>query len=130
LLDFLPGSLPPLNADSIAALFDPPAQPPRRCRDTRSPQEASRPGTLAEALSHIPPDSYHTWVQIGMALKATMGDAGFELWNTWSSRSPKYDARQMAGKWQSFSGQGITAGTLYHIAKQHGWRRSRSAVTS
>jgi hypothetical protein len=36
----------------------------------------------------------------------------------------------MAGKWQSFSGQGITAGTLFHIAKQHGWRRSCSAVTS
>ena len=39
--------------------------------------------------------------------------------------NPFYDARQMASKWRSFSGQGVTAGTLFHLARQHGWRRSR-----
>jgi hypothetical protein len=125
LLDRDPASLPPLDAAAVAALLDPPRvpRPPRR-RQATVPQD-NRTATLAEALAHIPPDDYYTWVQVGMALKAALGEDGFELWDSWSSSSPKYDARQMEAKWRSFSGQGITAGTLFHFARQHGWRRSR-----
>jgi hypothetical protein len=125
LLDSAPSSLPPLDAAAVAALFDPPPQPPRR-RQSRPPRECSRSAALAEALAHIPACcDYHSWVQVGMALKAELGEPGFELWDDWSAGSPKYDAGQMAAKWRSFSGRGITAGTLFHLAKQHGWRRSR-----
>jgi hypothetical protein len=126
LLDVAPGDLPPLDAAAVAALFDPPPQPARR-RQARPPREDARAETLAEALSHIPPCcDYHTWVQLGMALKSALGDAGFERWDRWSSGSPKYDARQMEAKWRSFSAQGgITAGTLFHLARQHGWRPRR-----
>jgi hypothetical protein len=124
LLDFAPGALPRLDAASVASLFDPPPQPPRR-RQARPP-DASRSAALAEALAHIPPGcDYYSWVQVGMALKAELGEAGFELWDGWSAGSPKYDTRQMAAKWRSFDGRGITAGTLFHFARQHGWRRSR-----
>jgi putative DNA primase/helicase len=124
LLDIAPSELPALNTAAIAALFEPPP-PPRRHRYFRTRREPSRLETLNAALAHIPPGcDYHSWVQIGMALKAELGDAGFELWDRWSAASPKYDARQMAAKWRSFSGRGITAGTLFHIARQHGWRRS------
>lgn len=121
LLDCPPGSLPPLNAAAVAALFDPPPQPPRR-RKPLPRGEASRSALLAEALAHIPACcDYHTWVQIGMAVKAELGDAGFALWDGWSAGSPKYDAGQMVSKWQSFGGRGITAGTLFHLARQAGW---------
>jgi hypothetical protein len=124
LLECPPGSLPRLDAAAVGVLFDPPPQPPRR--QASQPRNASRTEALAGALAHIPPCcDYHTWVQIGMALKAELGEAGFELWDGWSSGSPKYDARQMAAKWRSFDGRGITAGTLFHFARQHGWRRSR-----
>lgn len=126
LLDIAPGELPPLNAAAIASLFDPPPPPQRRRRYFRTRREAARVETLTEALAHIPAGcDYHSWVQIGMALKAELGDDGFELWDRWSASSPKYDARQMPSKWQSFSGRGITAGTLFHLARQHGWQRSR-----
>jgi len=126
LLDIAPSELPPLNAAAIAALFETPPPPPRRRKFFRTQREASRLETLSAALAHIPPGcDYHTWLACGMALKAELGDAGFELWDRWSAASPKYDARQMASKWRSFSGRGITAGTLFHIAKQHGWHRSR-----
>ena len=126
LLDIAPGELPPLDAAAVAALFDPPPLPPRRRRKFRSPREASCLQTLTAALMHIPPCcDYHSWVSVGMALKAELGDAGFELWDRWSASSPKYDARQMAAKWRSFSVRRITAGTLLHLARQHGWRRSR-----
>jgi hypothetical protein len=127
LLDIAPAALPPLNAAAIAALFDPPPKHPRRRKYFRTPREASRLETLTAALSHIPAGcDYHSWVQIGMALKAALGDAGFELWDHWSAGSPKYAGAQvLASKWRSFSGQGITAGTLFHLARQHGWKRSR-----
>ncbi len=125
LLDIAAAELPPLNTAAIAALFAPPPQPMHRRRLFRPQREPARLETLTAALAHIPADcDYHSWVQIGMALKATLGDAGFELWDRWSSHSPKYDAWQMAAKWRSFSRQGITAGTLFHFARQHGWRRS------
>jgi hypothetical protein len=125
LLDVAADALPPLKAAAVAALFEPPAQPPRR-RKSNPHREGSRAADLAQALSHIPPClPYHDWVRVGMALKSALGDAGFELWDKWSSSSPKYDASQMPAKWRSFSGQGVTAGTLFHIAKLHGWRRNR-----
>jgi hypothetical protein len=125
LLDVAARDLPPLDAAAVAALFEPPPPPPRRCREFR-PRDADRAAALAGALAYVPPGcDYHTWVQVGMALKSALGEAGFELWDSWSAGSPKYDARRMAAKWQSFSGRGITAGTLFHFARQHGWRRSR-----
>jgi putative DNA primase/helicase len=127
LLDIAPAELPSFNASAIAALFEPPPQPPHRRKYVRTPREASRQETLTAALAHIPAGcDYHSWVQIGMALKAALGNAGFELWDRWSAGSPKYaGAPVLASKWRSFSGQGITAGTLFHLARQHGWRRSR-----
>ena len=123
LLDRPAASLPTLDATRLAALFE---QPKRRRPRPRSPEPGNRSrdaGVLAEALQHIPPDlDRPSWIRIGMALKAALGDAGFELWDNWSSTGTKYDASQMPAQWRSFPEQGsITAGTLFYFAKQHGW---------
>jgi hypothetical protein len=121
LLDRAPASLPPLDAARVTALFEPARLPVPKQREAAPdrPAEAER---LAAALRHISPDcDYATWIRIGMSLKSALGDAGFSLWDEWSSASPKYDARRMPAKWQSFDGQGITAGTLFHLARQAGW---------
>lgn len=78
---------------------------------------------VAYALSFITDDSYHAWVEIGMALKQHLGEAGFNLWDTWSARSPKYQNAAMRRKWNSFNRQDITIRTLYHRAKMEGWRK-------
>lgn len=76
---------------------------------------------IESLLDHIhPDDEYIGWVKIGMALK----DYGvpFEIWDRWSSRGMKYNAREMRAKWDSFRGSGTTIGSLVYLAKQGGWK--------
>lgn len=72
------------------------------------------------ALTHIPADDYKLWVKIGMALKA----AGIScvVWDTWSKKSSKYEPGICQEKWETFNGTGIGPGTIFHHAKQHGYR--------
>jgi Bifunctional DNA primase/polymerase, N-terminal/Primase C terminal 2 (PriCT-2) len=125
-------SLPPLNAAGVAALFEEPARKPQRPRPA-SPRPPARSGSaaaemIAEALSHIPADlGYADWIRIGMALKAALGEAGFQLFDAWSSTATaKYDARQTQAKWDSFEPTSISAGTIFHLAGRNGWQRPRS----
>ena len=62
-------------------------------------------------------DSYSDWITVGMALK----NAGFtcEIWDKWSSQSPKYKSGECLKKWRSFSMNGtVTVSTLYYWLKQ------------
>ena len=72
-----------------------------------------------------PGRDYELWIRIGMALHdATGGDQkGYDLWEKWSSQSSHHDDAQMPMKWHSFgkSAEPVTAGTLYHIAQEHGY---------
>jgi len=73
-------------------------------------------------LKHISPDiGYDEWIAVGMALQ----NEGYDLsiWDGWSSTGTKYkgivDTTQ---HWKSFRpGNGITYGTVVHMAKQGGW---------
>jgi hypothetical protein len=124
LLDRDAASLPTLDADRLAAFFDEPKRQPPRPR-SKQPGTTSRDASvIADALKHIPADiDRHSWIRIGMALKAALGNPGFELWDAWSSTGTKYDASEMHAQWRSFPADGrITAGTLFFLAKQHGWR--------
>lgn len=77
----------------------------------------------AKMLSCIDPDCpYDEWLKIGMALKAE--GVPFEVWDDWSSRGSKYNAREMQSKWNSFRRNDVTGGTLYHIANQYGYAPS------
>lgn len=74
-----------------------------------------------EALHAIPPDlSRDEWVRAGMAAH----DAGlsFEDFDNWSAGAKNYDVRAATNTWRSFKqGKGVGAGTLYTMAKQHGY---------
>lgn len=68
---------------------------------------------------------YDEWVRIGFALSDGLGDAGRDLWESWSAKSPKNDAPFTAQKWPSFAqNRKITIATLFWHAAQNGWRRS------
>lgn len=83
------------------------------------------------ALSAIPATGYDRWLQVGMALSTLDWDrpdgtsTAFELFDDWSATAPEvYSQVETEKKWASFgrSGRaGITLGTLYHLAEQHGW---------
>lgn len=76
------------------------------------------------ALSLIDPDPRETWLSVGMALHDI--DA-WEEWIAWSKGSSKFDQKDAARVWRSFSKRedGVGVGTLFHIAKQQGWRQAR-----
>lgn len=77
---------------------------------------------LLEALSFIDPAalSREEWVNVGMGLK----DAGesWEAWDTWSAGDPaRYHPGECEKLWRSFRREGISAGTVVHMARERGW---------
>lgn len=77
---------------------------------------------VAQALAHVLADDRETWVRMGMAVKAELGDAGFDLWDEWSRSAESYNLRAAKSVWRSIkSGGGVTVASLYHEAKLNGW---------
>ena len=78
---------------------------------------------IQAALDHISPDvSYDNWLRIGMALHHWDPQAGFAIWDAWSTRGEKYVDGEPSLKWDGFtSGGGVTLGTLFDMAKKAGW---------
>ncbi|PRX26833.1 putative DNA primase/helicase [Paraburkholderia sp. BL18I3N2] len=79
---------------------------------------------IRAALSHVPADSRDTWVQMGMAVKAELGDSGFDLWDDWSKMSQAYSESDARAVWRSFKAGGITIATLFKEAIAHGYTES------
>lgn len=65
------------------------------------------------ALAEISPEEYAVWFKVGCSLKALLGESGFNLWDSWSSQSSKYNSSEMRYKWNSISQDGgVTGGTV------------------
>ena len=72
---------------------------------------------LQNALYSIPAEDRETWVAVGMAIHAELGDAGFEMWDAWSRQAASYKAADAKSVWRGFKREGgIRIGTLYHLA--------------
>src|SRR5262245_19145135 len=77
---------------------------------------------IASALAAVSADDRQTWIEVGMALHAHLGDAGRYLWDRWSETSSKYNAVDQDRVWRSFGNRsGVTIGTLFHHARRAGW---------
>lgn len=80
---------------------------------------------LGEALSYIPKhQDYDDWLDCLMAVHSVYpGPEGVALIESWS---PGYQG-EVASKFRSFSPDGkIGVGTLFYLAKQHGWKPKMS----
>ncbi len=82
------------------------------------------PELVRAALASISPDlDRETWIRIGMAVKAELGAAGFELWDQWSQQGADYSAADARDAWKSIKAGGkVTVGTLFGIAKDYGFK--------
>ncbi len=82
-------------------------------------------GRASDALRAIPSDLQRDgWMRVGMAAK--VAGITFEEFDSWSSTAETYTASDARAAWNSFKDQGsVGAGTLYYVAKQHGWDSSR-----
>ena len=86
--------------------------------------------TLRSALYSIPADcDYDTWWKCGAALKSELGEDGYELWVSWSRQSanPSHQRPDFRSVWRSARLGAIGIGTLYHFAKEWGWRGQEPA---
>jgi hypothetical protein len=86
---------------------------------------------IERALNRISPNcSQDVWWRVGAAVYAALGDAGFDLFDEWSSRSEtKYPGRRECWKkwycWRRYTIRGggdpknrpIGVGTLFYFAK-------------
>ncbi|RDK01625.1 AAA family ATPase [Paraburkholderia lacunae] len=79
---------------------------------------------IRAALSHVPADHRETWVQMGMAVKAELGEGGFDLWDDWSRSSDTYNESGARSVWRSFKAGGITIASLFKEAIAHGYTES------
>jgi putative DNA primase/helicase len=94
---------------------------------------------LESALPWIPAESRDVWLKVGMALKWSLGDDGFSLWDEWSqsTTAANYAPEHQEYHWNSFAEFGdlrshddntVDLGTVYHIAKERGWPVLRDFV--
>lgn len=108
------------KASNPARLREKPKPKPRSAMQYEAGSDKDE---AAGAVQFIPCEDYHVWVEIGMALQDAFGDDGFEIWDSWSTGSAKYNAREMRRKWNSFRNTGITIATLFDKAMVNGWKR-------
>lgn len=87
-------------------------------------QRQITPTLVRDALAAIAPDlDRETWVRLAMAIKSELGADGFELWDAWSRQAKGYRETDAKDTWRSVKpGGGVTIGTLFGIAKDHGFR--------
>lgn len=93
------------------------------------PRKPNPARSVADALQHLPPDcDRETWVALGMVVKDALGDAGFDVWDDWGKGADSYRAQDALSAWKSFKPGKVTAGTLFHLAKQAGWKSEGGAL--
>jgi putative DNA primase/helicase len=92
-----------------------------------TPSQADELARVESALAFIHADEYNSWIEVGMALKASYGAIALPLWDRWSSKSSKYPgAEETARKWSTFEPTNISVGTVFELAKRGGWSAPRS----
>ena len=66
---------------------------------------------------------YDEWLEIGMIIHESLGEEGFQVWDSWSRKSEKYQPDLMENKYHSFgkNPSRVTIGTLIQRAKQNGY---------
>jgi hypothetical protein len=70
--------------------------------------------------------SYWVWFKTAAALRHEFGEAGFDMFDRWSAKSPKqYNKRECAAKWKAVADvTDYSIGTIFYFAEQAnpGWR--------
>ena len=86
---------------------------------------------LRAALAFILAVDREVWLRVGMGLHWCGWDRGFQIWDEWSrtvvaDNPAKYVESDQRKTWDSFDRRqrerNITVGTIYHMAKERGWK--------
>jgi Virulence-associated protein E/Bifunctional DNA primase/polymerase, N-terminal/Primase C terminal 2 (PriCT-2) len=92
-----------------------------------SPNEQARLESALQAID-VKACGYEDFLNIGFALQSLNWDRsdgtslGFDIWNRWCAQSEHHNQAGLEDKWKSFGKRsGVTLGSVYHLANQHGW---------
>ena len=78
---------------------------------------------IRSALSYIDAADRDVWLRMGMAIKAELGEHGFDTWDAWGQTADNYSATDSKTVWRSIRPDGkVGIGSLFHEAKQQGWQ--------
>ena len=76
------------------------------------------------ALSSMAANDRKIWADCGMGMKQEFGQEGFDIWDRWSKRSPKYSVEDTKAQWASFknskSKKPIGIATIFYHAQRIG----------
>ena len=93
--------------------------------NARHINEPASLSSIEQALTFIDPHDREIWLRCGMAIKAELGDAGFDAWDRWSATADNYVPRAALASWKGFSeGGGVTISSLFKLAMDNGYARS------
>jgi putative DNA primase/helicase len=77
----------------------------------------------ADAMEFIDASDREIWLRIAMGLKSEFNDAGFAIWDDWSRSADNYNQHDAMTVWRGIkSGGGVGIGSLFHLARENGWR--------
>lgn len=78
---------------------------------------------IFSALSYIDAADRDVWLRMAMAIKAELGEHGFDAWDAWGQSADNYNATDSKTVWRSIRPDGkVGIGSLFHEAKQRGWQ--------
>ncbi len=79
---------------------------------------------IRAALAFLPAQDRELWVRIAMAIHDELPDeTGFELFDAWSQTADNYDSASARSTWRGLKrGGGVAIGTLWHEARQRGYK--------
>ena len=75
---------------------------------------------LKSALEYLSCEERPDWIRQGMHLKS-LGDAGLELFLSWSSKSAKFDRADAIHTWQGLQANRTDYKAIFNEAKANGW---------
>ncbi|QLG88615.1 DUF3631 domain-containing protein [Chitinibacter bivalviorum] len=91
-----------------------------------APQPINQQSEIAAALSYVPSHDRDTWVLMAMAVKSELGEAGFDVWDSWSATAENYQSKAAKAVWKSIGAAGkVTIASLFSTAIQNGWKPSK-----
>lgn len=123
--------LPTLRDDFFTIMNALYPRPVFKSSSTQSlPREDVSLSETEEMLSYLSSDCPRDeWLCIGMALRDEFGDVACELWHSWSQKAgSSYNYKDAQACWRSFTGEGVTIGSLVYKAKQAGWLRRNTEL--
>ncbi len=118
--------LPELSADFVTlmnALYPKPQRHVPVVPYTPNALDEYSLSDIEDMLDHITSDcTRDEWINIGMSLRDEFGDAACSLFHRWSAKAAsRYNHSDCQAAWRSFTGEGVTIGTIVHLAKKGGW---------